>query len=236
MLYLAFDLEFDALLIEGDVPHVIAAATFEGNSLEKLCPVILMSKARLWKSREDSAHFLTSEIDMLIQYMVQRTRDGTKIVSWGGTSGDFRVLHALCSEVLKPQVISLCKEHIDIPFSSLCESGCFMGLDAATRALGLPGKGSLSKSVPELWSAGARDAIYTLVKGDAAHTALVFTTFCSTGVLTWMSKRGSLVVWTPCSLAAGASVRESLALPEPQTKWKTNLLSLTRQKIIHWME
>jgi len=199
----------------------------------------------------------------MAEYLIQRQSEGYQVVTFNGLSFDFDVLAEECGDYLdtKAKIANLALNHIDIAFAMFCEKGFMCGLSAAAKGMGLAGKteGMSGKMAPIMWAEDReqQEKVLEYVAQDAKVTALVYDTILLTGRLSWISRSGRRNRWYPtamstCSMASTSSkngktsiatssssgtsirtVREALALPEPDNSWMDN--PWKRSKFYGWM-
>ena len=94
-----------------------------------------------------------------------------------------------------------------------------MGLAAATGYLGVAGKldGMNGTDAVRMWAEGEHDKVLKYVRQDARITAMLARSTEENGALGWISKNG---YHQELRIPRGwLSVRDALALPEPDTSW-----------------
>ena len=137
---------------------------------------------------------------------------GHTIVTWGGSSSDFKLLAKESKQ--DALVRSLALDSIDIPMCACMSIGTMMGLNAACAALGLNLKdSSSSKDVPETWrQPNRRHEVIQHVSNDAFATMTVLESILRSSQLNWITQRGQLRTW---HLQTLWTVRDCLAKELP---------------------
>jgi hypothetical protein len=160
-----------------------------------------------WYAHDDQGKFtdqMTGEQcrQMLndLSYLVDKC--GYTLTTWNGLGFDFDVLaeesgaHEACKR--------LALDHIDMMFHFFCEKGYPLGLDAAAKGMGLPGKpdGMSGALAPVLWTEGQYHKVLDYVSWDVKNTLMV-------AEASWQCQEWS-------------AVEEALKLPLPDTDWMTD--------------
>ena len=220
--YLAFDLE-TAKLPEGDWRScrplgISCAATFLADTRE---PVLWHGGDRL--TRQEAA--------ALVRYLSQQVEQGRTVVTWNGVGFDFDVLAE------ESGLFDCCRKlaiaHVDMMFHVLCRIGHGVGLDAAAKGMGVPGKleGMSGELAPTLWAKGKREEVLRYVAQDV-HTTLALATACETcGKFRWVARSGRLR--TMLLPEGWLAVEEARALPLPDTSWMDD--PWPRERFTGWM-
>lgn len=145
------------------------------------------------------------------------TRDaGYTILTWNGLGFDFDILAE------ESGMFEECKDlalgHIDMMFHFLCSKGYALGLDAASKGMGLPGKpeGMTGAIAPQLWANGEYHRVLDYVSWDSKNTLGVAEAVDAAGRLNWTARSGRPNSW-PCK--KWLTVKEAMALPVPDTSW-----------------
>ena len=224
--YLAFDIE-TAKLLPADTPDwrtsrplgISCAATVLGDTNEVV----------LWHGGTDREHpqdlMSQQEAAGLVEYLESQVAHGYTIVTWNGVGFDLDIL-AEESGMLEP-CRSLAVGHVDMMFHILCRLGYPVGLDAAARGMGLPGKpeGMNGAVAPTLWAEGKRHEVLEYVAQDVRTTLALATECEAAGGLQWITRSGKT---RRMGLAKGwLSMDLAEQLPEPNTSWMTNPLLRT---------
>jgi len=188
------------------------------------------------------AHQLTPEqARSIVIYLENLARDGATLVSWNGLGFDLIVLAEACEGAYwTDRCRALALDHCDMAFQMLCERGFMISLQTAAEACGLPGKleGVSGKDAPRLW-AGSRaeqERVLDYVAQDARTTGGIYEHLLEEGHLVWTSKQGRKNVWLPVwgeRLDRMLTVREALALPEPEVSW---MEPWPRERFSGWLQ
>lgn len=226
--FVAFDIEIsDALPEEGDwtdgpAPGISCAATCDNEG-----------EIQLWKpvrvGRRYSDRWRTPDADGFLECLLTWDSAGFSIVSWNGLGFDLQVLRHHVSPDMVEELCELALRHQDMAFQMLCEKGFMIGLDAAAKGHGLPGKpeGMDGAQAPALWmgSYAAQATVLNYVARDAWLTAQVYAQILASGEQPWTSKSGRPQVWAPTIRDDGdrlLTAQESLSLPEVDTSWMSD--------------
>lgn len=229
MEYIAFDLEIAKELPEGETdwkahrPFGItcaAAASSDGNlwnwwahdAMGKFAP--RMSKSQCYQLVED----------------LQWLSDEYRVLTWNGLGFDFDVLDEE-SQHRQGYCKELALKHIDMMFHFHCSKGFPLGLDAAAKGMGLPGKpvGMTGAIAPELWAKGEYHRVLDYVSWDVKNTLAVAEAVDAAGRLDWTARSGRPNSW---ECPKWLTVKEALELPEPDTSWMID--PWPRSKFYDW--
>jgi len=167
----------------------------------------------------------------LVDHLLRMSRDGYVILTWNGLSFDFDVL-AEESGMFK-ECRSLALGHVDMMFHVFCRLGFPVGLDAAAKAMRLPGKpeGMSGLLAPRMWAEGKRQKVLDYVAQDAGTTLDLARKCEQQRSFRWITRRGTT---KQMSLGTGwLTVSAALDLPEPDTSWMTR--PLTRDGFTRWL-
>lgn len=245
--FLAFDLE-----IATEIP----GGTDDWKALRPLgisCAATMTDDGllRLWHGPEQpdgrlAERMSAEECRALADYLCAQAHIGYPIVTWNGLGFDFDVLQEECGA---GDTQTLCRhvalhDQIDIAFQMLCESGYMIGLDAAAKGMGLPGKteGMHGDLAPVMWSQGRaeQDKVLEYVAQDVRTTADLYRAILKERCLRWRARSGKAAYWSPTLHVKGnvkdprmLTVEECLQLPEPDTSWMTN--PWPRSKFCGWL-
>ena len=212
MKWTVFDLEFTELLPDIGQPlrtsiHIACASIM---STGDIFPQVWYE---FQPTTLEPGPFLSeSTVRAFIATLVEKKNSGHTIVTWGGSSSDFKLL---AKESRQDQLVrSLALDSIDIPMCACMAIGTMMGLNAASSALGLNLKESgSSKDVPEIWKLpGRRHEVIQHVSNDAFATMAVLDSLVRTSQLNWITQRGQLRTW---HLQGLWTVRDCLAKELP---------------------
>lgn len=142
--------------------------------------------------------------------------DGYTILTWNGLGFDFCILadesglHEDCAE------FSL--DHIDMMFHFFASKGFPLGLDTASKGMGLPGKpeGMTGAIAPQLWANGEYHKVLDYVSWDARNSLGLAQAVDKAYCLEWTAKSGRRNTW---HAEKWLTVKEAMASPEPDTDW-----------------
>ena len=225
--FVAFDLE-----ISTDIPE----GTDDWKNLRPVgisCAATLTDagELRLWHGTEQpdgrlADRMTPAECQALAMYLVDSAAWNVPILTFNGLGFDLDILQEECGP---GPVRDFCHmmayyDHIDIAFQMLCELGYMAGLDAAAKGMGLAGKpeGMHGDLAPRMWAQGRaqQDRVLEYVAQDVRTTADLYRAVCRQRELRWTSRSGNSRRW-PLTLHGDRllTVRECLALPEPDTSW-----------------
>lgn len=178
---------------------------------------------------------------LIVQTLADAVAHGFTIVTWNGLGFDFPVLAGASG--LHAECVRLASESIDMMFQVVCVNGYRLSLDTALTGMALQrkihtvrlndgGETPISgKDVPGLWQAGEYQAVMDYCVGDVRQTLALAVECQRRRRLAWTSKRGK-PTWM--DLGRGwLTVRECLALPEPDTSWMSD--PVTRRSFTSWM-
>jgi hypothetical protein len=224
--YLAFDIE-TAKLLPTDQPDwrpsrplgISCAATLLGDTNE----LVLWHGGTDRKQPQDRMN--QQEAAGLVDYLETQAAQGYTIVTWNGVGFDLDIL-AEESGMLEP-CRSLAVDHVDMMFHIVCRLGYPVGLDAAARGMGLPGKpeGMSGAVAPTLWTEGKRQEVLDYVAQDVRTTLALATECEGSGEMRWITRSGRT---RRMALPTGwLSVDSAEQLPEPNTSWMDNSWSRT---------
>jgi len=167
----------------------------------------------------------------LVYYLMTMVNDGYTVLTWNGLGFDFDIL-AEESGMLE-ECSRLALNHVDIMFHVFCQLGYPIALDRAAKAMGLAGKpeGMSGALAPRLWAAGKHQEVLEYVAQDARTTLELAQTCEQCGYLRWIAHSGNI---RTMALPTGwLTVREAMALPQPDTSWMSN--PWPRSKFTGWM-
>lgn len=160
-----------------------------------------------------------SQCCQMVEDLVWLSDDYT-ILTWNGLHFDFDVL----SEESQHQQ-GYCKElalsHVDMMFHFHCSKGFPLGLNAAAKGMGLPGKpeGMTGAIAPQLWANREYHRVLDYVSWDVKNTLMLAEVVDNVGHLNWTARSGWPNSW---NCQRWLTVKEALALPEPDTSWMSN--------------
>lgn len=167
---------------------------------------------------------------VLVANLQLLTRDaGYSLLSWNGLGFDFDILaeesgmHEECKE--------LALNHIDMMFHFFASKGYPLGLDAASKGMGLPGKpeGMDGAIAPQMWAKGEYHRVLDYVSWDAKNTLDLAEAVDNAHCLGWTARSGKQNTWYS---QKWLTVREAMELPRPNTSWMTD--PWPRSKFYEW--
>jgi hypothetical protein len=230
--YLAFDIE-TAKDVPGDDfnwrPHrplgISCAATLASDD----------ESPRLWYGKLEggtpSPRMSIEDVSQLVEYLSEMMADGYTILTWNGLGFDFDVLAEESRS--KPLCTQIALDHVDMMFHLVCSLGYPVSLQKAADGMGLPGKptGMTGLIAPRCWADGEHQKVLNYVSQDV-RTALEIGRACERSrQFQWITQRGQK---KSLPLAAGwLTVRDAMALPQPDTSWMTKPLS--RSEFSGWL-
>jgi len=231
--YIAFDIE-TAKLIEGEVGDIkvhrplgiCCAATFASDELYPL------TWSGQLPDQTPAPQMSPADLAELVRYLQSKTDAGYEILTWNGLSFDFDILAE--ESGLIDECRQLARQHVDMMFHIFCEKGFPIGLDAASRAMRLPGKpeGVAGELAPQCWAEGRCDEVLDYVSQDVSNTLKLALACEKSGQLKWITKKGK-----ESSLdlpnAGWLNVEAALNLPVPDTSWMDN--PMTRERFMEWL-
>jgi len=228
---MAFDIETAKLVPEGEHNWescrplgISCAATFEGGDgltlwhggIDRTCPADRMSQ---------------EEAAKLVEYLASQVENGYTLLTWNGLGFDFDILAE--ESGMSAECKKLAVAHVDMMFHVLCRLGFGVGLDAAARGMGIPGKpeGMNGAKAPVLWAEGKQEEVLQYVAQDV-KTTLELATVCEAGgAMRWITRSGRQRTmalpdgWLP--------VEQAEQIPLPNTSWMTE--PWPRAKCTAWM-
>lgn len=215
MKWTVFDLEFNQLLPQlGPWPddlRIICASMLSSNEKD---PQVWYEAGAMSTAACLSPMTLEAFIDRLLHFYTL----GHRLVTWGGSASDWRMLFKECPSKSKT-IKLLALDSIDIPMCSCIGIGTMMGLNAACKALGFSLKeDTASAEVCELWysSAENRQKVLQHVSNDASATMIVLTTAYEKKCLNWVTQKNAIKSWT---FNEFYTVKECLSKELPSVPW-----------------
>ena len=216
--FLAFDIETAKILPDaaGDLlahrPLGIAcAAAYSSNT----------GRGRTWHGTMPlgmpAAQMSVEESAALVASLEALVAEGYTLVTWNGLSFDFNVLAEESKLIARCAALALA--HVDMMFQVLCSQGHFLSLAKAAAGMKLPGKlaGITGAQAPQMWKAGRYGEVLAYNLQDVRVTAELAAAGEGAKELRWKTKNETTA---SMPLPAGwLTVREALALPEPDTSW-----------------
>ena len=198
-------------------------------------------------------------VGAVIERLMHESMRGIKVLSWNGLGFDLPFMLEEAGAAWEDDVSRLAFNHYDLAFQMFCRKGFMAGMDKTAKAMGLSGKtkGMSGEFAPPMWSGtaddemiakiraafnvmpGSRDAqeiVIEYVKQDAITTVEVVKAVAEKGVLSWITRKGTVSRWVLRSqLGASAimPVSRCMVLPEPDQSWMTDPRS--RDDYTGWM-
>jgi len=226
--YLAFDIEIAKALPEGETDWN------EHRPLGITCAAAISDDQTFLWHANDQGEFRPQMAPHQVRRMLGRlmalVEGGYTILTWNGLGFDFDVLAE------ESQMFDKCRElalnHVDMMFHFFCEKGYPVGLDAAAKGMGLPGKpkGMDGAQAPALWEQGEYHKVLHYVSQDVKNTLDLALAVEKAGQLNWTARSGRPNSWA-CS--EWITVKEAMGLPEPDTSWMTD--PWPRSKFYDWL-
>ncbi len=192
------------------------------------------SDGGLWNWWAQSNGRFTDKLSKIkCQYLVRRLSvlalRGYILLTWNGLGFDFDILaeesgmHTECKE--------LALGHIDMMFHFFASKGYPLGLDAAAKGMGLPGKpeGMDGAVAPRMWAAGEYHRVLDYVSWDAKNTLGLAQAVDNAYCLGWTARSGRQNTWHS---EKWLTVKEAMDLPQPDTSWMTD--PWPRSKFYEW--
>lgn len=225
MKFMSFDLEIAKQLPEGETDWkkhmplgITCAALAYDNTVETYC-----------SSDRDAMKPYT--LQWLVNRLELAADGGYTIVGWNSLQFDFHVLSVESS--WHGNCCRLALDHLDLMFLFFCHRGHFLGLDAAARGAGLPGKpeGISGAKAPELWAAGDYSTVESYLRNDVLMTLALAQDVERRGGIGWTSRAGKEQF---CAIPEMLTVEEANKLPMPDTAWMTD--PYPRSRFFDWMQ
>lgn len=224
--FMAFDLEIHKQLPDGE------------NDWKRYWPLGITCAALAYDggietySSQDAGPMKADCTEWIVTRLTYAIEDGYTIVTWNGLQFDFHVLASECGGGWLKNCHHLAMKHLDLMFLFFCHRGHFLGLDAAARGAGLPGKpdGIDGAKAPELWAAGDYDTVLSYLRGDVTMTLALAQEIEKNGFYRWVSRSGRDTI---VSVDRLLTVNEANELPLPDTSWMTD--PYPRQRFFDWI-
>lgn len=216
--YIAFDIETAKILpdfvseLKAHRPlGITCAATFCSTD----------DAPRLWYGRDEdgnaSPQMNRLEAVELVHQLSRFVNDGYSLLTWNGLGFDFDILAE--ESGMTDECQRLARTHVDMMFHAFCELGYPIGLDRASKAMGLLGKSQAVQShmAPQLWAQGRTKEVLDYVSQDVRATLELACLCDSQRELRWLTQKGRI---RDLQLPHGwLTVDEARRLPEPDTSW-----------------
>jgi len=191
--YLAFDLEIAKIIPEDETDWKIH------RPLGITCAAASSDK-ELWNWWANFngmfTHKLTKEqSQILVSQLVELTnKEDFTLLTWNGLGFDFDILAE--ESGMYEECIELALNHIDMMFHFFCSKGFPLGLDAASKGMGLPGKpeGMDGAKAPELWPIDPHK-VMAYCSLDVKNTLDVAKAVEAGGKLNWTARSGRPNSW-----------------------------------------
>lgn len=231
--YLAFDIEIAQLLPEDETDWKAH------RPLGITCAAAASNDGGIWNwyaRKPPDDRFTDRMRKEVCSYMVWDlmklvANGGYTIVTWNGLGFDFDILAE--ESGMYDQCAELALSHIDLMFHFFCSKGYPLGLDAASKGMGLIGKteGIDGSEAPILWAKEKYHKVLDYVTQDVKTTLALALLVEGKGHLEWTARSGKANEWL-CD--KWLTVKEARMLPEPHTAWMTD--PWTRSKFYGWLE
>ena len=167
----------------------------------------------------------------LVDHLASAVGRGCTILTWNGLGFDFDVLAEESGRLEECSRLAI--GHVDMMFHVFCQLGFPVGLDAAAKAMHLPGKpeGMSGILAPGMWAEGKRQEVLDYVAQDVRTTLDLAAACEKQGSFRWITRRGSV---KRMPLPEGwLDVGAALELPEPDTSWMST--PWPRSKFTGWL-
>lgn len=228
--YLAFDIE-----IAKEIPEDVT----DWKNIRPLgitCAAAMSSDDDLWNWYATEKGRFTNQMakgdcQLLVLQLQKLANDGYMLLSWNGLGFDFDILAEESGMYTECKILAL--NHIDMMFHIHCSKGFPLGLDAAAKGMGLPGKpeGMTGAKAPELWNNREYHRVLDYVSWDVKNTLALAQAVDKAGYLNWIARSGKPNSWI-CS--EWLTVSEAMKLPEPNTSWMSD--PWPRSKFYGWTD
>jgi hypothetical protein len=231
--YLAFDIETAAVLpgTSSDWrmhrPLGICCAAATHSDLER---------AIVWHGKKadgsPSPRMTKTELRSMVNDLLRFVRnDGFTLLTWNGVGFDLDVLRG--ESGLDAECRQLAWNHVDMMLHVHCRHGYPVGLEKTALALDIPGKakGMTGALAPQYWADGRHEEVLAYVRQDVSIALQIAQKCERQRRFEWITSRG-----TKSSFRLGngwLTVREALALPEPDTAWMDN--PIPRRGFTEWL-
>lgn len=216
MKYLAFDLEIAKEVPEDETDWK------KNRPLGITCAAAASSDGGLWNWwAHDSGKFtekMTADQCKNMARELGRLSYHYEILTWNGLGFDFDILDE--ESGMHNQCQQLALNHIDMMFHFFASKGYPLGLDAASKGMGMPGKpeGMDGAKAPELWPTDPH-RVMAYCSLDAKNTLALAEAVDTAGCLNWTARSNRHNTWYS---QKWLTVKEAMALPEPDTSWMSD--------------
>ncbi len=173
------------------------------------------------------------DVTEMVHYLTTMADAGHTTLTWNGLGFDFDILAEESGMRAECKRLAFDLAHVDMMFHVFCQLGYPVGLDRAAKGMGLAGKtqGMDGALAPRLWAEGKQQQVLDYVAQDVRTTLALAQTCEERGHMRWITRRGS---GKKMDLPSGwLTVREALALPEPDNSWMSN--PWPRSKFTSWI-
>lgn len=173
--------------------------------------------------------------------LVELHEAGYTLVTWNGCGFDFRVVAQ--ESGMTSEMAALAMDHVDLMLMVTSTKGHYLGLQKALKGAGLTGKlkrvtlsnGRIIEDMegsqaPILWEAGEQEAVLAYLEQDVRQQLALAQWVQENSVIRWTANSGNPQA---ASFDQLLTVRECLALPEPDTSWMKKPPS--REQFVEWM-
>jgi len=226
MAYVGFDLE-----IAKDIP--------DGATDWKALRPLGITCAALWGSEwgavefwENKPHMSQARCAKLVGRLEWLMNQGHTIVTWNGLGFDFDVLAE--ESGLHDRCAKLAMGHVDMMFHLFCAKGWPLGIDAAAKGQGIPGKpeGMSGAKAPVMWAEGKYQEVLDYLANDVYMTTGIAEACEKSRALHWTSKSGRP---QRLDLSRGwYTVEQAMKLPVKDNSWMGD--PWPRSKFTEWMK
>jgi hypothetical protein len=231
MKYLAFDIEIAAEIPEGTEDWK------QYRPLGITCAAAIASDGQqwLWYAETVTGRFQPQmtkyQTRRLVDILGRLVKEGYTLLTWNGLSFDFNILAEESGMFNECQKLAL--NHIDMMFQFFCEKGYPLGLDAAAKGMGLPGKpkGMTGAKAPELWKNGEYTRVLDYVSWDVKNTLMLAQEIDKVGYLNWTARSGRA---NNHPIEKWVTVEKALEIPEADTSWMSD--PWPREKFYGWVD
>lgn len=178
----------------------------------------------------------------MAQELIELSDAGYRIATWNGCGFDFRLVAQESGMVM--EMASLAMEHFDLMLMVTFARGHYLGLQKALEGAGMAGKlkrvqlsdgrwieDMEGSQAPILWKQGEQEAVLAYLRQDVLQQLALAQWIQDHGEIRWMSSAGNP---QSVSFERLLTVRECMALPEPDTSWMSDPPS--RAQFTAWMD
>lgn len=198
------------------------------------CAAAASSDGSLWnwwaaKRGKFTTEMAKGDCQLLVLTLEHLVDQGFTLLTWNGLGFDFDILGE--ESGMHEECKGLALNHIDMMFHFFASKGFPLGLDAASKGMGLPGKpeGMDGAMAPVLWANGEYHRVLSYNSLDAENTLGLAQAVDNAGYLGWTAKSGRPNTWH-CD--RWMTVKEAMGLPLPDTSWMSDPWG--REKFYGW--